>query len=322
MLINDYNRQIKKLIKKADQIYIMGHKHLDLDALGASLGMYYYTNKLGKDSYVIIDDEDLELSSKKVIEKVRFNTNIINSSNMNDLIRDNSLLIIVDFNKMSLAQKSNIIEEFKNILVIDHHDIGEGTIDRGLRVIDTFSSSTCEMVSDFLSNNKTQINVDLATYLLAGIVLDTNNYVVRSSANTFKVAHLLTSIGASPKNVQYILKQELEEYIERQKVITNVEIIGNIAYTKGLKKVIYRREDLAKIADTLLFFNRIEASFVMGFINKDEVGISARSMGNINVGSIMEQLGGGGSAQEAASCFKVKDMKIKEKKLLEIIDLL
>lgn len=322
MLINDYNREIKKLIKNSDEIYIMGHKHLDLDALGASLGMYYYTNKCGKDSYIIIDDEELELSSKKVIERVCFSTNIINSRDMNDLIGDNSLLIIVDFNKFSLAQNSNIIEEFKNILVIDHHDIGEGTIDRGLRIIDTTSSSTCEMVSDFLFNNKVRINVDLATFLLAGIVLDTNNYVVRSSANTFKVAHLLTSIGASPKKVQYLLKQELAEYIERQKVITNVKIIGKIAYTKGLKKVIYRREDLAKIADTLLFFNRIEASFVMGFIKDDEIGISARSMGNINVGKIMEQLGGGGSAQEAATCFKVEDMKNMEKKLLEIINLL
>ena len=230
MLINDYNVKIKRLIKNSDEIYIMGHKHLDLDALGASLGMYYYTNKCGKNSYIIIDDKELELSSEKVIERVRFNTNIITNSEMNNLIGDNSLLIIVDFNKSFLAQNSSIIDNFKNILILDHHDMGEGTIERGLRIIDTSSSCTCEMVSDFLFNNKIQINADLCTYLLAGIVLDTNNYVVRSSANTFKVAHLLTSMGASPKKVQYILKQDLGEYIERQKVITNVNDCIDMGY--------------------------------------------------------------------------------------------
>lgn len=322
MLIIDYNRRIKTLVKKADEIYIMGHKHIDLDAIGACLGMYEYVIKKGKDAFIVIDDENLELSSQKIIEKAKFNTNIIKSNQINDLISKKSLLVLLDMNKKLLAQNPNIVDYFENIIVIDHHDRGSTTIDRGLVIIDTASSSTTEIISDFLFYNKIPLNEDLATYLLSGIVLDTNNFVVKTSENTFKVAYLLTKSGASPKKVQYLLKQDLKEYIERQKVITDVKIIGKIAMTRGIHKIIYKREELAKIADTLLFFNRIEASFVLGRISEDEFGISARSMGNINVGKIMEKFGGGGDAHEAATRIPADKVKEVEKELKEIIELL
>lgn len=322
MLIIDYNRKIKKLIGKADEVYIMGHKHIDLDALGACLGMYEYVVHQKKDGYIIIDDEAFELSSRKVIDKAKFKINIINSNQMNDMISKKSILILVDMNKKFLAQNPEVIDYFQNIIVIDHHDRGELTLDRGIVIIDTQAASTTEMISDFLIYNKIPLSEDLATYLLAGIVLDTNNFVVKTDENTFKVAYLLTKNGASPKKVQYLLKQDLNEYIERQKVITDVKVFGKVALTKGLQKVIYKREDLAKIADTLLFFNKIEASFVIGRISDDEMGVSARSMGNINVGKIMEKFGGGGDAHEAATRIKVDRLKDLEEGLEEIIGLL
>lgn len=322
MLIRDYNRKIKRLIKNADEVYIMGHKRLDLDALGACLGMYEYAKKQRKEVYIIIDDESLELSCAKVIDRVRFTVNIISYKQMNDLISQRSLLILVDMNKQYLAQSPEAVDYFDNIIVIDHHDRGDSTLERGLVIIDTKSSSTTEMVSDFLFYNQMKISSDLATYLLAGMVLDTNNFVVKTSENTFKNAYLLTKKGASPKKVQYLLKQDLKEYIERQKVITDAKVFGKIALSKGLHKVIYKREDLARIADTLLFFNKIEASFVIGRISKEEVGVSARSMGNINVGKIMEKFGGGGDAHEAATRIKIDELKELEKGLQEIIELL
>lgn len=322
MLIINYNKKIKSLIKKANDIYIMGHKHLDLDALGACLGMYEYVKKQRKEAFIIINDTTLELSCQKVIDKVKFSTNIINSSQMNDLVSKKDLLILVDMNKQFLAQCPDLIDYFENIIVLDHHDRGQSTLDRGLVIIDTKASSTTEMVSDFLIKNKISFSVDLATYLLSGIVLDTNNFVVKTCENTFKVAYLLTKMGASPKKVQYLLKQDLNEYIERQKVITDVKVFGKIALSKGLHKVIYKKEDLAKIADTLLFFNRIEASFVIGRISDDEIGVSARSMGNINVGKIMEKFGGGGDAHEAATRVKIDQLKELESGLKEIIELL
>lgn len=322
MLIVDYNKKIKRLIKKSDEVYIMGHKHIDLDALGSCLGMYEYVKRQGKEVCIIIDDESLELSCEKVIDKARFSVNIVSRKQMNDLISKKSLLILVDMNKPFLAQSPEVVDYFENIIVIDHHDKGDSTLDRGLVIVDTKAASTTEMVSDFLFHNGINFSGDLATYLLAGMVLDTNNFVVKTSENTFKNAYLLTKMGASPKKVQYLLKQDINEYIERQKVITDVKVFGKIALTKGLHKVIYKREDLARIADTLLFFNKIEASFVIGRISKDEVGVSARSMGNINVGKIMEKFGGGGDAHEAATKVKIGDLKDLEKGLQEIIELL
>ena len=111
------------------------------------------------------------------------------------------------------------------------------------------------------------------------------------------------------RGVQYLLKQDIKEYVEMQKVITEVKVIKKIAISKGLQTKVYRREDLAKIADTILLFNNIEASFVIGKIDNG-VGISSRSMGNINVGQIMEEFGGGGDNHEAAA--KITDRSLNE----------
>ena len=131
-----------------------------------------------------------------------------------------------------------------------------------------------------------------ATLLLSGIVLDTNNFTLKTNSETYYAAYYLSSMGASTKKVQYLLKQDLKEYIERQSLITNVDIIDKrIAIAKGNPYTIYRREDLAKIADTLLFFNDIEASFVIAKSTSKTIAISARSMGNFNISNILTPLG-------------------------------
>ena len=91
MLINNYNNKIKKMIRNADEVYIMGHKHIDLDSLGASLGMYYYITKSGKDCYIVIDDEALELSSKKIIDKVKYMGEDISSSRIREAIKNGNM---------------------------------------------------------------------------------------------------------------------------------------------------------------------------------------------------------------------------------------
>lgn len=317
-LINK-KKDIDKLIENSNSIFIMGHKYLDLDAIGSAIGVYEYVKQFNKNCTIIINDRKLEAGVKKVLDKVGNSYRINKSSNIKLKINSKSLLIIVDTNKAQLLQDPNLIDSFENIIVIDHHDWQESSIDRGVVIIDEDSSSTCEMLSIFLNHNKIDINEDVATILLSGIVLDTNNFVLKTTTNTFKASYLLAQKGADPNYVQYLLKQDIKKYIERQKVVTNVKTMGCIAISCAKSNIIYRREDLAKIADTLMLFNKIEASFVIGKLDKNTVGISARSVGTIDVGYILEQFNGGGDNHEAGARIDNKSIKKIEDELLRII---
>ena len=319
MILLENIKLLKKEIRAADSIFIMGHKDLDLDALGAALGISHFITSISdSQSYIIVDDKKQELGVKKVMSKLSDKYKIIKSKEARKKVRSKSLLIVVDTNKTKLLQRPDFIELFKKVIVIDHHDLGGSSIEKGTLLVDTDSSSTCEMVAELLELLKIKIDEELATTLLSGIMLDTNNYVLKTTSRTFKISYYLTKNGADPRSVQYILKQDLKRYIERQKVITEVKIINNkIALTRGFHKELYRREDLAKIADTLLLFNKIEASFVVGRIDKNTIGISSRSLGNINVGIILEHFGGGGDEHEAAA--KITGKTVQEVKV-EILE--
>lgn len=320
MTLLENAKQLRRLIKKSDPIFIMGHKDLDLDALGAALGIYHYIENITNNIYIVVDDKKQELGVKKVSSKISERYRIVNSKLATKKITKKSLLIVVDTNKAFLLQSPEFINHFKNVAVIDHHDINDSTINTPSLIIDTDSSSTCEMIAELLEFSKTRIDSEIATILLSGIMLDTNNYVLKTTSRTFKISYYLTKNGADPRSVQYILKQNLKRYIERQKVITGVKIINNnIAVSRGLHKELYRREDLAKIADTLLLFNNIEASFVIGRIDKNTIGISARSLGKINVGKLLELFGGGGDEHEAAAKIAGETVQTIKNKIVEII---
>lgn len=323
MKIIDSYKKINKIILNSSNVFIVGHKDLDLDALGSCLAMYHYCISNNKDTSIIIDDKKMESAVSKVIKDLDNTVKKIKSNKVLQQKNADSLLIIIDTNKDYLLQNVSLANSFENKIVIDHHQQGEGTINNSiLSVIDNDASSTCEMMTEFLKLNKFTIDSYLATILLSGIVLDTNSYVLKTDTNTFYYSYYLTECGANPNKVQYLLKQDLNKYIKRQKMITNVKLISNIAITKGLNSDIYRREEIAKTADTLLLFNNIEASFVVARLDNNAVGISARSLGNINVGKILGMLGGGGDIHEAAArVTNVTPTKL-EKELLNILKLL
>lgn len=319
MTILEKSRELKRQIKNATSIFIMGHKDLDLDALGAAIGIYSYIQTMNIKCYIIVDDKKQEPAVKKMNDLINDKYRIIQSKELNKYLTNKNLLIVVDTNKKVLVQNPNIIDVFKNIVVIDHHDITEKSFQDCLMIVDTKASSACEMIAEFLESNKIEMTPILSTILLAGIVLDTNNYVLKTTCKTFKMSYFLSMNGADPQEVQYILKQDLKKYIERQKVITDVVIIKQVAVSCGKYKIRYRREDLAKIADTLLLFNKIEASFVIGRIDKNTIGISARSLGNIDVGKLMEIFGGGGSSYEAAAKITGSTIKKIKEEIMDIV---
>ena len=301
-------KKVNKAIKKAKTIFLMAHKNLDLDALGSSIGMYMVLKRRKKQCYIIVDDKTHEMGVEKVLRELDGVIEIIRSENLDEYLNPvahKNLLVILDTNKTELVQSEEVLKKIKNKMVIDHHDLGKTSIKDCIMINDNKVSSTCEMISSLIEFYDVEIDSYYATILLSGIVLDTNNFTLNTTAETFYTSYYLSSLGASAKKVQYLLKQDLEEYTERQKLMSEIETLeGNVAFTKASQNTIYRREDLAKVADTLLFFNNIEASFVVGKIGKDTIGVSARSLGNYDISKILEKLGGGGDAFNGAAKFE------------------
>lgn len=316
-------RKLTKAIRRAKNVFIMAHKDLDLDALGSSIGMAIILKKKKKNSYIIIDDKRHELGVEKVLQELDGCVQIIKSEDIDKYLNNRSkknLLIILDTNKTDLVQNKEILKRFENKIVIDHHDQGKTSIKDALTIIDSEVSSTCEMITELIEFYDIEIESYYATVLLSGIVLDTNNFTLKTSAETYYAAYYLASLGASAKKVQYLLKQDVAEYTERQKLLSGIQTINNrIAFAKATPYMQYRREDLAKVADTLLFFNNIEASFVIGKIGKDTIGLSARSLGNYDISTILEKLGGGGDDYNGAAKFEGTTISKVEKQLKDII---
>lgn len=319
MELLDNKEKLDKYISNSSNIVIMGHRYLDLDALGASIGMYEYVKSKGKKPVIVINDRKFENGVKKVLDTFKNAFTITRSSKIKESINNKSVLIIVDTNKNYLLQDPALSNAFEKVIVIDHHDSNDQTINDGLVIIDRNASSTCEMITDLLDFDKIEITKDVATILLSGIVLDTNNYVIKTTTDTYRTSYILSKCGADSQYVQYLLKQDLKKYLARQKVVTNVKQIKRIALSNGKANVLYRREDLAKIADTLLVFDKIEASFVIGKLDDKSIGISARSLGRINVGKVLEAFNGGGDEFEAGASIKNTTIKKIEEELREII---
>ena len=322
MRIIDKKRELNKAIRGSKNVFLMAHKDLDLDALGSCIGLSTILGQKKKNCYIIIDDKNHELGVEKVLRELEGCIKIIKSEEVDRYLYpklSKNLLIILDTNKTDLVQSKDLLKKIEKKVIIDHHDTSKTTIKGALTIIDNEVSSTCEMIAELVEHYDVELEPYYATVLLSGIVLDTNNFTLKTTAETYYAAYYLSSLGASAKKVQYLLKQDIMEYTERQKLLADIQTINNrIAFTKATPYTIYRREDLAKVADTLLFFNNIEASFVIGKIGKDTVGISARSLGNYNISKILEKLGGGGDTYNGAARFekttisKVEQMLKKE----------
>ena len=317
-------KKLKKVLKKelflANKVFIIGHNDLDLDAIGAICGVNLITKKFNKKTYAIIDDEYLEPGVEKILSRIKHDLNIVNKEQTKELITPNSLLIVVDTNKEKLLCLSNLIKEFKDIIIIDHHRSNNDTIKTNNAFIMEDASSTCEIITELIKEFRIKLEPVEATLLFAGIVLDTNNFTLKANRKTFYYAYYLLSKGASVGETQYLLKQDMPRFIKNGKILANTNYItDNIVVATGEKHEIYQREDLAKVADTLLQFNEIKTSFVIGYIDKDEIGISARSTSSLDVGKIMEKLDGGGNKTEGATRLTETNIKKVEKELIEII---
>ena len=319
---NNINK-LMKFIRNSKNVFLMAHKNLDLDALGSTIGLYEIIKKKRKNVYIIIDEKKHEAGVAKVLIELTGCIEIVKTEEIEEKMHpknSKNLLIILDTNKTELVQSAEALKKFDRKVILDHHNTGKTTIKDAYQIIEPEVSSTCEMITTLIEKYDLELDPYYSTVLLAGIVLDTNNFILKTTRETYYSAYYLSCLGASAQKVQYLLKQDLEEYTEREKLLTSVETIGSIAITKGSPYTLYRREDIAKVADTLLYFNNIEASFVIAKLSKEEIGISARSLGEFDINKILSNFKGGGDAYHGAAIVKEDKISKVHDKLKKIIE--
>lgn len=309
------------MIKHSRDVLIMSHKDMDADAFGSCLAIHKIVAALKKESKIVFDESSVD-------ETIRAIHNIIQKEHINildyfvaprkavDNITNDTLLVIVDCQYQTLLTSENLYKSANKIAIIDHHRRNNNAISNyDYLYSQSSASSTVELVAEMFQyiSNEIEISEIEATWMLMGILVDTNNLMYRTSYRTFNVLAVLQKIGAEIPRAQRYLRENFGEYVKRMSILNNLEIVdGKYAIAACSADEIYSRAFLAKIADNIISVHDIKASFCIGRIDENEIGISARSLNEVNVQVIMEQLNGGGHFNNAAT--QIKDVTVEQAK--------
>ncbi|MGG2063281.1 DHH family phosphoesterase [Bacillus sp. S14(2024)] len=309
---------LKDLVLESSNIIIMGHRAPDMDAIGAAIGILKVAQLNERQGYIVLDENDSDKGIKRLMDEVKQHEELwsrfITPQQALEFANDDSLLVVVDTHKPSMVMEKKLLDKIENVVVIDHHRRGEDFIEDPLLVyMEPYASSTAELVTELLEYQPKRLKMNMleATALLAGIIVDTKSFTFRTGARTFDAASYLRSHGADTVLVQKLLKEDMEHYLQIAKTIRNAYIYKNgIAIAKVDGDGFYDQVLIAQSADTLLTMTGIVASFVIAQRSETVIGISGRSLGEVNVQLIMEHLGGGGHLTNAAT--QMQDISIDE----------
>ena len=313
------SQALENMMASATQIIIMGHQYPDMDCVGGCLGIRRIAKMHGKTSWIVTNPDQYSHDIKKLMAVIKedeeLSSSIVTPEMAEALLTPETLVIIVDVSKPSLTASPVIVEKANQLVIIDHHRRGqEFPANPDLVYIEPYASSAGELITELLeyqSNEEEQIKTIEATTLLAGIIVDTRNFTLRTGSRTFDTASYLKSVGADTILIQRLLKENVDTYLMRSHLLNSLEILpNNIGIVHGEETFVYPTVVAAQTADMMLSMENIDASFVVTRRNDGRVGISARSLGNKNVQRVMEKMGGGGHLSNAAT--QLTDMSIEE----------
>ena len=326
------SQSLTGLIKNASQVYVMGHKNSDLDSFGASLGVAKIAQGYGKDTKIIIDFDSIEQKTKNVAMMVKTNPKykgmIISASEAIEHVVKDTLLIVVDNHKPSLAISNALLDRVKNKVVIDHHRRGEEFIVAPvLTYLEPAASSTVELIVELCEYQNIDLNMNEldATIMYSGMLIDTNYFKQRVGVRTFQSAAYLKELQANVTQAYEFLEDSYKETLQKLTITqTAYQFNPFILIAVADENHEYARTMLAKASNSLLEVSGIKASFTIGRVAKNSVAISARSSKDINVQIILENMGGGGHFSMAAAQFEDKSIEdvrlLLEDKLREYLE--
>lgn len=318
------SQALVELFKGVDHVFVQGHRNPDLDAIGSAIGIVKIARIHGVKASVVLDVDHVNYDVGRLIAKMQAagidKDVFISPKDALEEATDESLLVLTDHSKYSITYDPELYDRLKNrLIIIDHHRRGEEFPENPMLVyIEPYASSTCELVTEMIEyqpQGGEGVLTDLeASAMLAGITVDSKEFSLRTGTRTFDAASYLRSIGADTQVVSELLKENIDNYLQRSHLVSTIDMIEpDMALLVGEENKIYDPIITAQAADTALSLEHVDASFALTRRSKDAVGISARSMGNVNVQVIMEKLGGGGHLSNAAT--QLKGITIQEAKV-------
>ncbi|WP_178195239.1 DHH family phosphoesterase [Ligilactobacillus sp. Marseille-Q7487] len=324
------SQALKELMAQSEEIFVMGHTRPDMDSIGACLGLRRIAEMNKKQCWIVLDNEVVHSDIARLLEELgaypEIKEKIISTDEALEKISANSLLVMVDHSKPSMALSPRLYERLQDkLMIIDHHRRGEEFPENPLLVyIEPYASSTCELITEmfeYQSRDSEPINKLEATAMLTGIIIDTKSFSMNTGTRTFDAASYLRSVGADLEMTRHFMKESATQYLQRNHLIDRVEFIGNsMAVCAGEDGRPYDPVTAAQAADSLLDVSGVHASFVITSRPQGKVGISARSNGEINVQLIMEKMGGGGHLSNAATQIEGQSVSQVKRALLAILE--
>ena len=311
---------LREIIESREEVFIMGHSISDMDAFGASIGIYCAAQVLGKKAHIVLDEVTSSLRPMKECfseEKGYPADMFLRSERALELADYRSVVVVVDTNRPNYTECPELLTKTKTIVVFDHHRQSSEVIENAvLSYIETYASSTCEMVAEVLQyfNENIHLKPNEADSIYAGILIDTNNFMTKTGVRTFEAAAYLRRCGAEVTRVRKLLRDDMAAYKARAEAVRHAEVYRGafaISICPADRDVESPTIAGAQAANELLNIVGIKASFVLTEYN-EKIYISSRSIDEINVQLIMERLGGGGHLNVAGA--QMKDCSVMEAK--------
>ncbi len=310
---------LKELIEASDHVLIMGHANPDLDAFGSALGMYRAVYEMKKPVNIVMSAEKhaaVDYLYRQVSENRQYQGLLIDREEAQRYCGPNTLLILVDVNRAVIAQYGDLLTQVGSLAVIDHHRAAADAVSgAAISYVEPFASSASEMVTELLQYmiENPQLSSLEADGLFAGIALDTKNFTVKTGVRTFEAAAYLRRKGADSVRVRKMFKNDMGDYKAKAEVVAGAEVWKDeIAIATWSSQLPNASTVAAQAADELLDIHGILASFVITEMDHQQINISARSLGEVNVQLIMEELGGGGHLSMAGA--QLKGVSLEEAK--------
>ena len=312
------SQNFRELIETSSNVVIIAHKQADIDALGAMIGIFRMASASKIDSKIVFDLAEMDNTIKKILpyikeEDPQLYQTFTESKDAIKAIGNDTLVVIVDTQSPNIIANIDIYKAAKRVAVIDHHRHGENTFDGIFMYVEPYASSSVELIAEMMEFYQKDIDLTPieATIMYGGILVDTNVFSYRTGMRTFGAAAYLKEHEASSIRVKEWLRLDLDRTLLINELLQNVSVV-----TKGFAVVVDESSEirdrvlLAQVSEKILEIEGVKAGFTVARVDENSIGISARSYDEVNVQVIMEEMGGGGHLNSAAT--QIKDIPIHE----------
>ena len=313
------SQALKRMVETSSKVFVMGHNNPDMDSFGSALGIYEGIKSIGKECYFVLNEvnKPIENIYNRTVEDLEgFRENVVTEIKALELMDQGSLVIVTDNHRKNSTEAPSLIDKTEQIVIIDHHRRGNDYIRNAtISYIEPYASSASELVTEILNyfDESFKARVPVAEALLAGLTVDTKNFVYQTGVRTFEAASILKRWGADSIIIKRMFKDDFEIVKYKSEVIADSTVVNDFIAIGHFNREMDGSTLIAsQAADDLLNIKGVKASFVLTRSN-DKIHISGRSLGDISVQLILERIGGGGHLTSAATQL---DMSIEEAEVM------